>query len=250
MLHFNSAMGKTVSPANPQQYIPALRFAWLTPAYDIVVRTTTREASVKTALIEQANIAAGQHVLDLGCGTGTLALWIKQRHPDAQVTGIDADPAVLKVAARKANRANVSIGLDPGFSFRLPYADASFDRVLSSLFFHHLTWTDKQRTARELARVLRPGGQLHVADWGRATGPVMRVAFVPVQLLDGLANTRDNVRGKLPALFDEAGFSGVTQTRTFSTVFGTLALYRAVKPVDAAPTGNRAANDTEPRFGS
>lgn len=221
--------------ANPQQYIPALRFAWLTPAYDIVVRTTTRETSVKTALIEQAGISPGQRVLDLGCGTATLALWVKQRHPDAQVTGIDADPAALEIAARKARRSDVSIGLDPGFSFRLPYADASFDRVLSSLFFHHLTWADKQRTARELYRVLRPGGQLHVADWGRATGPVMRAAFVAIQLLDGFANTRDNVRGKLPALFDEAGFGGVAQTRTFPTVFGTLALYRAVKPGAADP---------------
>jgi SAM-dependent methyltransferase len=104
---------------------------------------------------------------------------------------------------------------------------------VSSLFFHHLCWRDKERTARELYRVLRPGGELHVADWGYPTGPVMRAAFVTVQLLDGFANTQDNVQGKLIPLFQGAGFGNVAEARTFSTLVGTLALYRAVKPTGA-----------------
>lgn len=212
------------------RYVPALGFRWLTPAYDVVVRTTTREKTFKSALIGQARLESGQNVLDLACGTGTLAIWIKQRHPGANVTGIDGDPSILAIASRKAQEANVPIQLDSGLSFGLPYPDAQFDRVVSSLFFHHLSWPDKQRTVRELYRVVRPGGELHVADWGRPTGPVMRAAFLAIQLLDGFRNTQDNVEGKLIELFQDAGFAEVAQQRTFSTVFGTMALYRAVKP--------------------
>ena len=217
--------------------MPALGFHWLTPAYDLVVRTTTRERTFKTALIEQADLGPRQEVLDLACGTGTLAIWIKQRHPSANVRGIDGDPHILAIASRKAKEANLPIEFDRGLSFSLPYPDASFDRVLSSLFFHHLSWRDKQRTARELYRVIRPGGQLHVADWGRARGPLMRAAFFVVQLLDGFENTQGNVEGRLIELFREAGFSEVSEQRTFATLFGTLSLYCAVKPQPGrAPT--------------
>jgi ubiquinone/menaquinone biosynthesis C-methylase UbiE len=211
-------------------YVPALRFRWLTPAYDVVVRSTTRERTFKAALIEQAGIAAGQRVLDLACGTGTLSIGIKDRCPQATVIGMDGDSDILAIASRKAAAAAVPIQLDYGLSWQLPYPDAHFDRVVSSLFFHHLCWHDKERTVRELFRVLRPGGELHVADWGLPTGPVMRAAFIAVQLLDGFANTRGNVQGKLISLFEGAGFGDVSQARAFSTLLGTLALYRAVKP--------------------
>lgn len=221
------------------RYVPALGFRWLTPAYDVVVRTTTREKAFKSALIDQANFKPGHEVLDLACGTGTLAVWIKQRHPRANVTGIDGDENILAIASRKAKDANVSIRLNRGLSFSLPYPDAHFDRIVSSLFFHHLSWHDKQRTARELYRVMRPGGELHVADWGRSTGPLMRAAFLAIQLLDGFGNTRDNVEGKLMELFQDAGFVEVSQQRTFSTVFGTMTLYRAKKSANS--TLNRRA---------
>lgn len=219
-----------MSETGDSRYVPALGFHWLTPAYDLVVRMTTRERTFKTALIEQAGIGPRQDVLDLACGTGTLAIWIKQRHPRAEVRGIDGDPRILSIASRKAKEANVAVEFDRGLSFSLPYRDASFDRVLSSLFFHHLSWRDKQRTARELYRVIRPGGGLHVADWGRATGPSMRAAYLAVQVLDGFENTGDNVEGRLVELFRRAGFSEVSERRTFSTVLGTLSLYRAVRP--------------------
>ncbi|MEQ1801886.1 MAG: class I SAM-dependent methyltransferase [Gammaproteobacteria bacterium] len=211
-------------------YVPALRFRWLTPAYDVVVRATTRERSVKTALIVQANLAAGQRVLDLACGTGTLAIWIKQHCPQASVSGIDGDASILAIASRKARGAHAAVQFDHGLSYRLPYPDAQFDRIVSSLFFHHLSWNDKLRTGRELFRVMRPGGELHVADWGRATGSLMRAGFVAVQLLDGFRNTQDNVAGRLVEVFRSAQFAESAQTRTFSTIFGTLALYRAIKP--------------------
>lgn len=211
-------------------YVPALGYHWLTPYYDAVVGTTTRERSFKQALIKQARVEPNHRVLDLATGTGTLAIWIKQQQPQATVTGVDGDPTILSLASYKAQKTNVSVQFDRALSYDLPYPDAHFDRVFSSLFFHHLTWENKERTARELFRILKPGAELHVADWGRADNALMRALFLFVQVLDGFKNTQDNVSGKLIDLFEHAGFVQVLQRQTFSTVYGTMALYSAVKP--------------------
>lgn len=71
-----------MNPDRQTEYVPALGFHWLTPLYDLAVRLTTRERRFKTALIKQAAIAPGHRVLELACGTGTLAIWIKQRYPE------------------------------------------------------------------------------------------------------------------------------------------------------------------------
>lgn len=83
---------------------------------------------------------------------------------------------------------------------------------------------------REGLRVLRVGGEFHIADWGKLTSPVMRLAFVAIQLLDGFATTTDNVRGLLPDLLRLAGFENVETTNCYSTLLGTLSLYRARRP--------------------
>ncbi len=158
-----------------------------------------------------------------------MSIWIKEAYPQTDVVGVDGDSAVLSLAARKAEQTAVSVQLDEAMSYDLPYSDAHFDRVVSSLFFHHLSWEDKGRTVQEIYRILRPGAQLHVADWGKATNIVTRGLFVSIQLLDGFKNTQDNVTGKLIELFEHAGFVEVSQRQTFSTIFGTMALYSADK---------------------
>ncbi|MDP2368867.1 class I SAM-dependent methyltransferase [Rhodoferax sp.] len=217
-----------------KKYVPALGWHWLTPCYDAVVQATTRERRFKQALITQASFEPGQRVLDLASGTGTLAIWIKQHQPHAQVTGVDGDPAILARATRKAQQAEVAVQFDQALSHHLPYPAAHFDRVVSSLFFHHLRWEDKERTARELFQVLKPGAALHVADWGRADNALMRGLFLLVQLLDGFKTTQDNVSGKLVTLFEAAGFVDVQQRQTFHTLLGTMALYSAVKPAQGS----------------
>jgi ubiquinone/menaquinone biosynthesis C-methylase UbiE len=225
-------------PTEERRYLPALRFRALTPLYDPAIRWTTRESLFKRKLIDQADPHPGQRVLDLGCGTGTLAIQVKQREPEAEVTGLDADPEMLDQARAKAEDSGVDIELTEGFSNELPYEDASFDRVLSTLFFHHLDPEPKRQTAREIARVLRPGGELHVADFGRPADPVMAAAVLAIRFTDGFSNTRDNVHGALPEIFEQAGLVGAEETDRLRTVIGTLAFYRAHRPAAAGGAGN------------
>jgi ubiquinone/menaquinone biosynthesis C-methylase UbiE len=211
------------------RYVPALGFNVLTPLYDPLVALTTREETFKRLLIAQAGVRAGQRVLDLACGTGTLAVWLKQAAPGAVVVGIDGDATMLERARRKAAQAGADIRFDLGLSHRLTYADASFERVVSSLFFHHLRPDEKRATLREAYRVLVPGGELHVADWGKPANLVLRAMFYAVQMLDGFENTRDNVQGRLGRFFEEAGFKEVSMPAQLHTPLGTIALYRAGK---------------------
>ncbi|URD53439.1 class I SAM-dependent methyltransferase [Chroococcidiopsis sp. CCNUC1] len=214
---------------NRNQYIPALKYDWLTPLYDPLLKWTMGEFAFKRQLVRQAGIEKGNRVLDLGCGTATLTLLIKKTHPEAKVVGLDGDLKVLEIAKAKAVKTGLKIALDRGMAFELPYPDNSFDRVLSSLVFHHLTRDNKVRTLKEVFRVLKPGGELHVADWGKPQNTLMRVAFLLVQMLDGFNTTADSVKGLLPELFSQAGFEDTQQTDRHITLFGTLALYRARK---------------------
>lgn len=210
-------------------FVPALGLHRLTPLYDLVVRFATRERAFKRALLDQLDPSPGD-VLDLGCGTGTLAIEIARSRPDARVSGIDADPRMLAKAADKARRAGVRITFDEAMAQSLPYEAGSFDCVVSTLFFHHLTGADKPRVLAQVMRVLRPGGTMRIADWDRPANPLMHAMFFFVRLFDGFENTRDNFRGRLPALCSEAGFSEVVETGRFNTIAGTIALYRAFKP--------------------
>jgi ubiquinone/menaquinone biosynthesis C-methylase UbiE len=207
-----------------------MRFRALTRIYDPVVALTTREREFRRRLIEQADLRRGDRVLDLGSGTGTLAVMAAQAAPKIDVTGLDADEEMIDRAGRKAEAAGVEASFDHGLSGDLPYRAKSFDRVLSSLFFHHLSPETKRETLGEVARVLKRGGELHVADWGKPVDPLMRAAFTGIRLLDGFENTAENAAGALPELFRAAGLEQARLRDTMRTVFGTLALYSAVKP--------------------
>ena len=219
-----------------ENYIPALSYDWLTPFYDTVVRLTTREKAFKKALVEHVNVKNEQRALDLACGTGTLTNLLKVSAPEAEIIGIDGDPRILGLAKEKARKAGLDIQFNEGMSFDLPYADCSFERVVSSLFFHHLTRENKLKTLREVKRVLKPGGELHIADWGSPANLLMKLMSRFVQLLDGFETTADNFNGLLPRLITElikeAGFESVEETKSYNTFFGTIRLYKSHKPLN------------------
>lgn len=210
-------------------YIPALSHDWLTPLYDSLIGWTMPEYAFKLRLIEQARIQSHHFVLDVGCGTGTLARLIKQNHPEATLIGIDGDEKILGIAKRKANESGSKVSFQQTLAFQLPYVDASFDRALSSLVFHHLTRENKLRALKEIHRVLRAGGEVHIADFSKPHNLLMRLASFPWRIFDGHKTTADNVRGLMPELIRDAGFVEVHESACYMTMFGTLSLFMARK---------------------
>ena len=207
------------------RYVPALGLRSLTRFYDPVIAATTRERTFKARLLDQLGPGAGQRILDLACGTGTLARAIAEREPEAEVVGVDGDAEMLARARAKAP----NVHFDEAMAQELPYDDASFDAVVTSLFLHHLTRDSKLAALAEVARVLRPGGELHVADWGPPSDPLMALAFTGIRLLDGFEPTRDNARGELPAIIESAGLTDARERGCLRTMFGTLAFYSALR---------------------
>lgn len=95
-----------------EKYIPALNQKWLTPLYDPLLKWGMHEELFKRYLVEHANLKGDQKVLDLGCGTGTLTIQIKQSYPQIKLVGLDGDPSVLQIASEKAEAAGVNIMWD------------------------------------------------------------------------------------------------------------------------------------------
>lgn len=207
------------------EYIPALSFRVLTPFYDFIQKYIVRDIRYKSRLIEQAQIQAGQRVLDLGCGTGTLAMMAKRAQRQAEVFGLDADPEMLKMAHIKRDQEKLEVTFDVGFTNNLPYPDASFDRVLSSIMIHHLKTPDKEKTAREVYRVLKPGGQLHIIDFGK---PHTLYGKILGPFLHKFEEANDNVEGRLPEIFAAPGLK-TEIVGHFWTFFGDLAFLKGEK---------------------
>lgn len=205
-------------------YIPALGAHWLTPVYDFLFRIFMREATIKGQLIAQMKIGGSQKILDVGSGTGTLSLMIKKQHPQLEVFGIDPDPQIIEIARGKAARAGLKIDFCQGFASRLPYPDNSFDGVVSSFVIHHLKQDDKIRAFKETYRVLKPNGELHIADFGKPHHTLVRaISFV----MQNFEEVKDNIQGSLPLMMSEAGFVGVEVSKNFMTIFGTASFYTA-----------------------
>ena len=209
--------------------VPALGYRRLTALYDPVLRLTTRERRFKVQLLDQLAPQSSERILDLASGTGTFAFAVARRAPSAAIIGIDADADVLRIAEHKQHRADRVVPFLRGLSFALPFATGVFDRVVSSLFLHHLTTADKLRTLTEVVRVLRPGGHFHLADWTRGSDPMMRALSISIRLLDGTETTRANFAGDLPALLTRAGLQEVRERASLRTVYGTLGLFSAEK---------------------
>jgi ubiquinone/menaquinone biosynthesis C-methylase UbiE len=210
--------------SQPQRaFIPAAGRDWLLPLYD-PLGWLLGAGRLHAELLAQAGLAPGMRVLDVGCGTGSLVVRLCGDHREVDVTALDPDPKALAVARRKADRAGARVRFDQGFGDALPYPDASFDRVFSSMMFHHLERAVKQGMLREVHRVLRPGGSLHLSDFSRSDdgsdGLLARLVHHGGGTLD------DNTDARIAAMMGEAGFQDVGRLAVHRTLFGRVAVHR------------------------
>jgi ubiquinone/menaquinone biosynthesis C-methylase UbiE len=203
-----------------RSYLPAMGKRWLLPLYDPLLRLLGADKT-KRRLIEQAEIKSGFRVLDIGCGTGSLAVLIKKSHPEVEVIGVDPDPAALSISKRKANRAGLSIEFDRGFSDHLSYPDASFDRVFSSFIFHHLEPSERTATLREIGRVLKSGGSLHLLDFAPRDGNRHHHRH------HRSPHEESRFEGRVVDLMSEAGFVDAREVAKGKIFFGPIAYYSA-----------------------
>lgn len=210
------------SPVPDRPYLPAAGKSWLLPLYDPLTRLIGAGAAHRK-LAEQAELGSARRVLEIGCGTGNLVLLVKRMDPQLEVTGLDPDPKALARAARKARRAGLALQLDRGFADQLPYPDGSFDRVLSSLMFHHLDADQRVASLREVRRVLRPGGSLHLMDFGGESHHLHGLT----RFARRSHTLQDNWDDRIPVLLREAGFSDFTETGQLTKQVGRLTYYRA-----------------------
>ena len=131
------------------------------------LRALGRESALREGLLDLAGIEPGDRVLDVGCGTGTLAIAAKRRvGQTGRVDAVDPSQEMVARARAKARRAGVEIAFHEATAQALPVTDASFDAVLCTLVLHQLPHDGIHAAAAEMKRVLAPGGRLLVADIG------------------------------------------------------------------------------------
>lgn len=208
-----------------RRYLPAAGSDWALPLYDTITRLIGADAA-KRMLLEQAALRPSHHVLDIGCGTGTLALLIKRIYPDVEVVGLDPDPKALARARKKVDRAGFAVRFGQGFSDEMPYPEASFDRVFSSFMFHHLREEDRVKTLSNVRRVLVPGGSLHLLDMER---PEADARGWWAGMLRSNPHLKDNSPGRVLELMGQAGFADAKLVAEGKIFFGLMrsAYYQA-----------------------
>jgi SAM-dependent methyltransferase len=199
--HHQRAVGEPSAPATHGRILNGgWRYdatVWFCDA--VVLRGKVRE--LRQRAIHLARVQPGESVLDVGCGTGTLALEVQPHSgPRGRVVGVDPGRQQIARARAKAARRKVPVNFQIGVIEQLAFPDQTFDVVLTTLMLHHLPDALKRQGLGEIGRVLKPGGRLVIADFQRAEPRRDQ----PARVGAGERGIQD-----LPALVHEAGFARV-----------------------------------------
>lgn len=215
--------------ATDRDFVPALGKSGSLDRYDAAIALMTREKRWRSDLLKLVAPQPGDRIVDIGCGTGTLAIALKEGEPESEILAVDPDPAVLEIARSKARTAGADIHWFEAMGDELDGIAAlqECDKIVSSLVFHQCPMEVKHAIAAQMHRLLRPGGQLFIADYGEQRSPLMRMLFRQIQWLDGHEFTEPNARGCMPEVLAAAGFDAVEEAKVIATPTGSISIYRA-----------------------
>lgn len=212
------------------RFTPALRFDWLTGAYDFFLRLTFPERKIKQALIDQMLLSGSERILDFGCGTGTLSIMLKEQYPKVTVMGVDVDDKIIAIAEKKIKQRGLQISIQKYNGEDLSgFGNQQFDKIVSSLVFHHLPTNKKRTVLSQIYKLTKKEGELHIADFGKPKNNYTKIAFNLFRRFDGVENTAVNAEGLLPDFITDCGFPKVEILQSFPTAFGTIDLIKAFK---------------------
>ena len=204
-----------------KHYVPALGFHALTALYDPLIRRWTAATRVRTAVIAALDLRAGMRILELGAGPGRLAIQIKRDTPDVTVDAVDIDERMISRAKHNAASAGVEVEFRRADMTCLPDL-GSYDRIYSTMTFHHLLPQAKQNALDTARRALAPDGRFVVADFARPRDPLQWALFAWIQQpLDGFANTRPHRDGRFEQAVRDT-FTDVRSVASLRTIAGTI----------------------------
>lgn len=221
-------MSSATGTGRTDTHTPPLGHRALTPLYDLAIAAMTRENTWRTALIKAVSPSPGDRILDIGSGTGSLAIELHKACPHIRYVGVDPDADAVRRARQKIVGLEGNIRFHEGyFSAGKEYFSEPPNKIVSSLVLHQVPLKEKQRILTDARKAIPTDGSLFIADYGLQRG-IQRLLFQStVQALDGVEDTRPNAEGMIPKLLENAGFLSVEEIERFATATGTISIYVA-----------------------
>ena len=179
----------------------------MVPSYDSYMKKMTlgRERVLRDETVNLAQVKAGDCILEIGCGTGTLTLAAKRKAgPSGKAFGIDTIPGMIEASQRKAAEANEDITFQPGSIDNIPFSANQFDVVMCSFMIFHMPESVRRKGIAEIHRVLKPQGRLLVLDMALPAQPLSRA--IAKMLFGGML---EHELQELRPLMEASGFSNI-----------------------------------------
>ncbi len=223
---------KSVQPETEAEptFTPALGKPAFTSDYDRIISVMTREKKWRSLMLSELQPKAGNVVVDLGSGTGTFAIQVKEKEPGCRVIAVDPDPEVRAIAQEKVDDVQIEFATAMGDQPLSILGPGQADAATCSLVLHQCPMSMKTGILANAYKMLKAGGRLLISDYGEQRDLLMQLLFKQVRELDGYENTKPNKDGQIPILMREAGFEEVAERYVTKTPTGSISLYVGRKP--------------------